>query len=254
MTAPHFNRAAQREALKKTGQAYGQKGGNYYRLSPEPGGRYMFRVMPKHPTKNPDYLVLRPTHWWDAKRYPCNRFAPPAAESKVGKECCFCDFLEYMAPFAEDSFNFSNMVPNEELRKRIVELPANPDTYCYMLLLERAGVPVSPPRPITFQSSTMTIIKMLDDEGLGRQPYPQMAEMLTDPAQGRNFIVVKKDQKHYETPHWDPFPTPVTQFGVTPDMMSRLLSTEYPNLWDTNLDDFKPYADMEKILRDAGLM
>jgi hypothetical protein len=121
-------------------------------------------------------------------------------------------------------------------------------------MLMKANQEVNPPRPIIFHNSTMTILKALDDEGLSRQPYPQCAQRLTDPANGNNFIIIKKDEKHYETPHWDPFPTSVAQFGVTPDMMQKLLTVEYPNLQDIDLDEYKTYAEMEKILADAGLM
>lgn len=273
-----FNRSAQRAAATSTGKGFGGGGsGDFWNLSKAPAGRFVFRILPAHPTKNPEILVYRPLHFLGEGKqceiYACNRYAPteiiqaaPAgfpiepildeAGNVVGQRpsCAFCECVEYYAEMNDrNPYEFEGAVPNPQLRDIIANLRPKGNTHCAALLLAENAVQHNPPKPIHFIVSAEGVTKVLDDEGIGRSPEAGME--LTDVVKGRNFTVEKKSagrSTKYGVCSWDVFGTPLIP-TVTVQQLQELLGPKYPDIASCDKDRYKPYGDGVKVLEAMGL-
>jgi hypothetical protein len=260
-----WNRAAQREADAKIGKGLKGSRGEYWRISGMPGGRYVLRFLPPHPQRNPEGLLYRPKHWLEKTVYGCNRrlvtpdgvpapSAPDGVLAKVGPDCVWCDCVEYWRQLNdENSYQYEILIPNPKVREMIGEMAPTPDTHGFVIIIEEAGRPSEAPNPKHAVFTAISVLRILDDEGMGRSPEAMM--LLTDPQQGRNLVIQKKSKEHYGVIQWDFMATPLSTYGVTPEILSQLMSpAKYPDLRNEGKDSYKTYEEGSAILKSMGMM
>lgn len=248
-----FNRAAARAAVQNTGKGFSDgRGGDYWYISKQDGGRFVLRIMPPHPTRNPEGVVLRPLHFIEKERYACNACVPDYLLGQYGNRCVWCECVEFYATMRDNNqLEFEDTIKSPALREILQNMRPKANTHVYALLIQEGSMVHTLPKPVHFIAAAKCVTEILDDNGLGLG-QAQMDE-LTDPLRGRNFIIVKKSQKQYDLVTWDTFATPMVPNVISPDLWRELVTAKYPDIAKTDEKNYKTVAEQESILKAMGL-